>query len=112
MSGAASHLYDRQGPTALVREFMTRPERDGYPTSRRVPIIVFTGSRGCGKTALVNELADEFTGQVPYARIDCGSLTPKDPWDVLTLLVPAAPETGDADELRVPVIEVSPEWIF
>src|SRR5215470_8375664 len=87
MSGAASHLYDRQGPTALVREFMTRPERDGYPTSRRVPIIVFTGSRGCGKTALVNELADRFTGQVPYARIDCRSLTPRDPWDVLTLLV-------------------------
>jgi hypothetical protein len=87
MSGATSHLYGRQGPTALVREFMTRPERDGYPTSRPVPIIVFTGSRGCGKTALVNDLADQFTGQVPYARIDCGSLRTRDPWDVLTLLV-------------------------
>src|SRR5262245_45672179 len=87
MTGAPSHLYGRQGPTALVREFMTRPERDGFPTSRQVPVIWFTGSRGCGKSVLLRELAEEFTGWVPYARIDCGALETNDPWDVLAVLV-------------------------
>lgn len=82
-----SHLYGRERPVALVREFMTRPDINGVPTSRRVPIVMVTGPRGCGKTALLDELASEFTGKVPYARIDCESLDATEPWDVLTLLV-------------------------
>ena len=71
MPGEVVDLHGRDRAIALVREFLTRPERDGIPCSRRVPVIVFTGARGSGKTALVAELARRLDQQVPYARVDC-----------------------------------------
>jgi ABC-type branched-subunit amino acid transport system substrate-binding protein len=80
-------LYGRQQAVGLVREFMKRPEHDGKPTSRRVPVILFTGPRGSGKTALLTELKNRLDENVPYSCIDCGSFDAGLPWNVLTRLV-------------------------
>ncbi|WP_133901429.1 hypothetical protein [Actinophytocola oryzae] len=67
---------------------MTRPERDGVPTSRRVPVIVFTGPHGAGKSALLSELDSRLDDKVPHARIDCGAFDTAHPsWNLLTRLV-------------------------
>jgi hypothetical protein len=64
-------LYHRGGAFRLVREFLTREERDGVPHSRPYPIIVFTGPRGSGRTALLGGLAARLEGNAPCAQIDC-----------------------------------------
>ncbi len=64
-------LYGREAAVALVREFMTRPEVDGVPRSRRSPIVLFTGGRGTGKTKLLRELARNMDQRVPFAFVDC-----------------------------------------
>jgi hypothetical protein len=64
-------LYRRDAAIRLVREFLTRDQRDGMPVSRRHPVIVFTGPRGSGKTALLTGLTRLLDQQVPCARIDC-----------------------------------------
>lgn len=88
MSEQSSHLYGRQHAIGVAREFMARPERDGVPTGRRVPVIVFTGPRGSGKTDLLEELERRLDQNVPHARIDCGALDHSTPsWDVLSFLV-------------------------
>jgi SpoVK/Ycf46/Vps4 family AAA+-type ATPase len=46
-----SDLYGRNRAIALVREFATRPELKGYPTIPERRILIFTGPKGCGKTA-------------------------------------------------------------
>ncbi|WP_157767543.1 ATP-binding protein [Actinosynnema pretiosum] len=79
-------LPGRQRVLALVREFQTRPEARGAPTSRRTPVLILTGPRGCGKTALLDELAHRMTDLVPHARVDCAKLDPDAPWEVLTYL--------------------------
>lgn len=67
---------------------MARPEHDGMPTSRRVPVVVFTGPRGSGKTVLLDELESRLSQRVPHARIDCGSLDASvASWNVLSFLV-------------------------
>ncbi|HEY2577087.1 MAG TPA: hypothetical protein VGI74_12335 [Streptosporangiaceae bacterium] len=58
-----------------MREFLTRDEWGGALHSRQYPVIVFTGPRGIGKTALLSELAWQLDQKVPYARIDCGGFT-------------------------------------
>lgn len=80
-------MYGRQQAIGLVREFMERPESDGLPDSRRVPVVLFTGPRGSGKTALLTELKNRLDGNVPYSCIDCGSFDASHPWNVLTRLV-------------------------
>jgi ABC-type branched-subunit amino acid transport system substrate-binding protein len=64
-------LYRRGGAFRLVREFLTREERDGVPRSRPYPIIVFTGPRGSGRSALLRGLAARLRGNAPCALIDC-----------------------------------------
>jgi hypothetical protein len=64
-------LYGRGTAIRLVREFLTRGERDGTPVSRQYPVLVFTGPRGSGKTALVTKLKQLLDRNVPCARIDC-----------------------------------------
>lgn len=71
MPGGLPHLYGRDRAIELVREFLARPEHSGVPRSRRVPVLVFTGARGSGKTALLAELAHRLEQKVPFARVDC-----------------------------------------
>jgi hypothetical protein len=70
-AGEAVRLYGRGGALKLVREFLSREERDGALYSRRYPVVVFTGMRGTGKTALLADLAGRLDQQVAFARIDC-----------------------------------------
>lgn len=61
-------LHGRRRETELVREFLTRPEYRGVPRSRPVPVLVFTGTRGSGKTTFLTELSNQLDQEVPYAR--------------------------------------------
>ncbi|WP_243788612.1 ATP-binding protein [Saccharopolyspora gloriosae] len=60
----------------LVREFADRPGQDGTAHSRPLPVLLFTGPRGSGKTAFLAALEQRLDQQVPYARIDCDELGP------------------------------------
>jgi ABC-type branched-subunit amino acid transport system substrate-binding protein len=82
-----SGLQGRDRATALVLEFARRPEQEGSPTTRRVPVLILTGPKGCGKTALLDVLAGELRGKVPYVRINCGGMKSTTAWEVLSLLV-------------------------
>lgn len=87
MPDESSSLYGRNQALSLVREFMTRPEERGYPTSRHTPVTVFTGPKGCGKTAFLKELEKGLKNRVPHARIDCAKLTNAAAWKVLPHLM-------------------------
>ncbi|NUT49612.1 MAG: ATP-binding protein, partial [Saccharothrix sp.] len=87
MPDDALRLHGRDQALGLVREFATRPEPKGYPTTRRAPILIFTGPKGSGKTALLDSLEHHLRGRSPYARVDCGELKATTAWEVLTLLV-------------------------
>lgn len=63
--------YSNATALALVREFLARDERGGQISSREYPIIVFTGPREIGKSALLAELQGHLERWVPYSRIDC-----------------------------------------
>jgi ABC-type branched-subunit amino acid transport system substrate-binding protein len=53
-----------------------------------VPVVVFTGPRGSGKTALLDKLETHLKQNVPHARINCRSLDPAvASWDILSFLV-------------------------
>lgn len=67
-------LYGRDAELGFIRDMLVRPERDGAPENRHVPALVFTGSRGVGKSALLNGLAERLVGNVPVARFDCERL--------------------------------------
>jgi len=68
---------------ALVREFMIRDEVGLELRNRRTPVLLFTGPRGAGKTALLARL--EGALRVPHAYLDCaGPLD--DPRDMLSWL--------------------------
>lgn len=71
---------------ALVREFMARPEAGGYPTTRRTPVLVVTGPKGSGKTALIKEVEKRLENNVPHATIDCATLQGNTAWEVLASL--------------------------
>ncbi|MEU4448970.1 hypothetical protein AB0K14_33410 [Actinosynnema sp. NPDC050801] len=86
MPDDALTLHGRDQAIGLVREFATRPEPRGYPTTRRAPILIFTGPKGGGKTALLDSLERGLRGKSPYARIDCGELKATTAWEVLSLL--------------------------
>ncbi|MFI9815978.1 hypothetical protein [Saccharothrix variisporea] len=86
MPDDASTLYGRDSAVALVREFATRPEPDGYPTTRRTPVLIFTGPKGCGKTALLDDLERRMRDHVPHARINCADERDETAWKVLSRL--------------------------
>jgi hypothetical protein len=69
--GEAVRLYGRNAALGLVQEFLARDERDDVLYNRRYPVLVFTGMRGTGKTALLADLARRLDQQVAVARIDC-----------------------------------------
>ncbi|GAA3938275.1 hypothetical protein GCM10023085_19570 [Actinomadura viridis] len=76
-------LHGRDNAIDLVRDFM---DRSGGPPPAAV--LVFTGPRGCGKTALLTTLAEEHLDQhVPYAFIDFAALEPGGIRGVLDRLV-------------------------
>lgn len=62
----------------LVREFLSRNDRE-------CPVLVLTGSRWCGKTAALQNLATELDQHVPYVLIDCAAATAETP-ELLTAL--------------------------
>lgn len=86
MAGESPVLYGQMRALTLVREFMERPEQDHRLRSRRAPVLIFTGSRGIGKTALVASLARLLDQQVPYARIDFETTDAAAPHEVLSAL--------------------------
>jgi hypothetical protein len=79
-------LPGRQRAVALVREFVTRPERDGHLTTRRTPTLIITGPKGCGKTALLKAVESRVRGKIPYAFVDCGAMKSVATWEVLASL--------------------------
>ncbi|WP_243793905.1 ATP-binding protein [Saccharopolyspora gloriosae] len=85
-SGRESVLYGRSRELLLVREFLLRPERGGVPVSRPVPVLAFTGTRGSGKTALLDELAAGLEQNVPFARLNCAQLGGSSPQKALAAL--------------------------
>jgi hypothetical protein len=52
----------------VVRGFMERGGGHWYP------IILLTGSRGCGKTHALDDLAGQLDGDVPYMYVDCATV--------------------------------------
>lgn len=86
MGKQLSDLPGRRRSVALVREFATRPEEGGKPSTKRSPIIVFIGPKGSGKTALLDAVRAGLEENVPYARIDCAELAGAVPWEVLSFL--------------------------
>jgi hypothetical protein len=62
-------LFGRVSAVELVRELM---QRSVDPTARgeRLPIVIFEGMRGSGKTALLNALAGLVDQRVPYAYLN------------------------------------------
>lgn len=42
-----------------------------YEHERELPLVVFTGRRGLGKSAVLHELRDAYQGHTPVALIDC-----------------------------------------
>jgi hypothetical protein len=83
--GEAVRLYGRNAALQLVREFLTREQGNGMLHSRRYPVLVFTGMRGTGKTALLADLAGRLDQQVAFARIDCEGFD-GDARDLLSLI--------------------------
>jgi len=83
--GEAVRLYGRNAALQLVREFLTREQGNGTLHSRRYPVLVFTGMRGSGKTALLTDLAGRLDQQVAFARIDCEGFD-GDARDLLSLI--------------------------
>jgi hypothetical protein len=79
-------LYGRYGAVSLVRDLMDRPEVDGVPRSRELPVVIFTGVRGSGKTALLGYLARRMRQNVPYALLDLAGMDPSDLQEVLATL--------------------------
>jgi hypothetical protein len=53
--------------TGLMAELLSRRERAG----REIPMLVLTGSRGCGKTSALEKLVPVLDQHVPYALVDC-----------------------------------------
>lgn len=69
MPGDDERVYGLKGVTHLVRQFMTRVERNGSLSSLDFPVLVVEGFRGTGKSALLTRLAG-LLGHVPHARLD------------------------------------------
>ncbi|MGH4025026.1 MAG: hypothetical protein ACRDRV_10635 [Pseudonocardiaceae bacterium] len=70
MALGSNRLYGRRHAIELVREFMTREDKDDVLHNQHFPILVLEGFRGAGKTALLAELVDLLDQRVPYARLD------------------------------------------
>jgi hypothetical protein len=66
---ADERVYGLKGAIGLVRDFMTRVERNGSLYSENLPVIVVEGFRGSGKSAVLSKL-DRMLDQVPHARLD------------------------------------------
>ncbi|MGH3938648.1 MAG: hypothetical protein ACRDTG_08410 [Pseudonocardiaceae bacterium] len=70
MPEAAGQIVGRERAIQVIRSLMERPEHNGIPRSRHYPVVVFEGTRGSGKTALLDRLVTLLEHRVPYARID------------------------------------------
>lgn len=87
----------------LVREFLIRPERNGLPQSRQVPVLIFSGSRRSGKTALLKDLARGFDQRIPFAHLDFESIDATSSRQVLAALVlELNRKSGEYGELAFP----------
>lgn len=104
-------LFDFDPPGLAPRLVGLRPHQHrGHPYEHpgELPLVVLTGARGLGKSAVLGELRDAYKGHTPVALIDCAeeqfarppAERPADSWSPLAqaLLVIAeqlaAPVTG------------------
>ncbi|HLY65082.1 MAG TPA: hypothetical protein VKU60_06085, partial [Chloroflexota bacterium] len=71
--------------TDLIFDFMRREEGPGGLRSIRTPVLMFTGSRGTGKTAVLYKHRDRAAGTYPCAYLD-GEWPLASTWDMLLLL--------------------------
>ncbi|MBP2472377.1 hypothetical protein JOF53_001249 [Crossiella equi] len=91
----------------LVRELMARPEERGGPVSSRYPVLVVSGSRGSGKTALLGRLAAAMDQKVPCARLDLESSRHATVAQLLSALAfQLGRHTGGYGQLRFPRLVV------
>jgi DNA polymerase III delta prime subunit len=63
-------LYGRARAVELVREWLPRPAGNLEEDRGRRPVLLFEGGPGSGKTAVLDSLAGQLSGQAPYAHID------------------------------------------
>lgn len=86
--GEAGGIRGRDSAIELVEDFLLRPEQaDGRPHSRSTPVLVFTGARGTGKSALLGELARHANQQFLFAQVDCEQVPSSSGRDLLAGLV-------------------------
>jgi hypothetical protein len=65
-----SPIYHQVDAIQLVGEFMLREDLGSRMRNRRTPVLVLTGPRGTGKTALLNQVSGALD-DIPYAYVDC-----------------------------------------
>lgn len=87
-------LFGRDAVKHLVWE-LTDPKKDQ-------PVLVVEGTRGSGKTALLNRLDTLLDQVTPHARLDFESNAQIPPHRILTALVFALPRRTDGLSLRFP----------
>jgi hypothetical protein len=78
-----SPVYRQDTAVRLVEEFMLREDLETEMRNRRTPVLLFTGPRGIGKSALLNQVRDALNG-IPYAWVDCAGI--ENARDILLLL--------------------------
>lgn len=83
----AVRLYGRDREIGLVQQFLDRLDELDVPRSRRLPGLVFTGTRGSGKTALLTELAQQADQQTPYVMVDFEAIGTESVPELLSALV-------------------------
>ncbi|WP_221353235.1 hypothetical protein [Streptomyces beigongshangae] len=68
-------LFDTEPPGLAPRLVGLRPFQHGatspYEHARDLPLVVFTGARGLGKSALLEEMRAAYEGHTPVALVDC-----------------------------------------
>lgn len=81
------HFYGRDREIRLVQDFLDRVQGDDrVPRSRRVPVLVFSGPRGSGKSALLAELERQVDQQTPHAHVNFDAVRTESVRDVLAAL--------------------------
>lgn len=79
-------LHGRDEALTLAAALLERPARAERRSRGEPPVLVFSGPSGSGKTALLDGLESRLDHYVPYARIDCASVTDVSVPDLLTAL--------------------------
>lgn len=76
-------LYGRDGAVRLVYQFSVRDQNMPQPS----PVLIVSGHRGSGKSALLDFLQEALDQKVPYARVNFGNRPDWSIPEVLSLIV-------------------------